>query len=326
MHAQFTTPPPPALPSALVLSEELAYRFQRFLDAETHLAISEGRITVANLKSLRATFCALPDSPYPRGEACEELISADSIVASKSAAARKRHRALLPFGLPGSHQRPDVADYLRAATGTSGLALFNQFAASVSDKEAYVVTNAISGLAGRTIFAIDYAAVLVRDTAGSAASRREVEDAKSTIIRMINNGGTVAARLQWPIHAKGGTTFQSASSLSTRFGLIGPAGKSDSLRFSGAVVGEFMGALSIRDPGVSGNLLGELLLGLRVGMAYSEAPLTTMADDKSLGFIQLAVGLRQESKIGLSALVTWPLEERYKGLTPRLVLNLSAVR
>jgi hypothetical protein len=234
---------------------------------------------------------------------------------------------LLRFRPPLSHDRWDLVDYLQASAGPDGTAFFSRFAANVSDDEAYVTTDIISGLAGRVMFGITYAAVVVKDETGNTdAEHRAIESQKANVIRMINNGGTVSARLQLPLFAVSGPTGQTASSVYSTMGLVGPTGNTDSLRFATAIVGELVTARSIRDFGLSSAVLGEVILGGRIGYALSEAELLGGTGDKGFPFAQFVFGLLQNDKISLSLLYTYAFEERYRGFAPKLTANFAAVR
>jgi hypothetical protein len=256
--------------------------------------------------------------------ACLKAISADTIAKRKNAERRGSMEILLPFGI--LHDRYALETYLEA-TGADGVSVFSRFAANVSDKEAYVTSDIISGLTGRFIFAINYAAVVVKDdSAGTASERRSIEGQKANVMRMINNGGTITMRAQLPVYAVRSPIGQSAASVYASVGLVGPTGNTDSLKFSSSAVAEFATTRSIRSFGAVADLLGELLVAGRLGYAISEEELLTATGDKGFGYFQLAIGLLQNNKISLSALYTLPFEDRYKPFTPKLTVNFAAIR
>jgi hypothetical protein len=258
-------------------------------------------------------------------EVCLKALDDDGVIAKgKSWKPRAESISRLPLRLPATHRRGEIVRYLRDEN-KSTLGLLTQFATGVSDKEAYAVTDVLSGLMGRVLFAASFAAVVATDTAGDQVTRRFVEHNRANILRMINNGGTLSARLLFPVHAHSGPTFQSASSVYGTFGLVGPVGASDSLRFASTVVAEMMTSLAIRDVLESATDLGELLIGGRIGYGFSESELLAGTNDKSFPYAQLGIGIRKNGALALSALVTWPMERKYKDFAPRkLLLNFSA--
>jgi hypothetical protein len=256
---------------------------------------------------------------------CLKAINADTIAKRQDARRRGSKEILLPFGI--LHDRYALEEYLEETADSGGVSVFSRFAANISDKEAYVTSDIISGLTGRFIFAINYAAVVVKDdSAATASERRLIESQKANVMRMINNGGTLTMRAQLPVWAVRSPIQQSAASVYASVGLVGPTGNTDSLRASGSAVAEFATTRSIRSIGAAADLLGELLLAGRLGYAISEEELLTATGDKGFGYFQFAIGLLQNNKISLSALYTLPFEDRYKPFTPKLTVNFAAIR
>lgn len=326
MVGQFVTPVPITRDPRVLDTIRYQARFGRSLPDALRDSIKRGQLDTNATRLLaerRTTFCT-DSAPAAEQSLCKNAIDVDVIREKKSPSPLHSRWVLRPGIL---HPRDQIENYLRESTGSEDLKLFSRFAANIAEKNAYVVTDVISGLAGRAIFAINYAAVVVKEDAElPLAERRTIEDQKSTIIRMVNNGGTLTGRFQLPVHAMVGPTFQSASSVYGTFGLIGPTGNTDSLAFAGSAVAELSTALSIREPGESAGLLGSLALAGRIGYAFSENELLGGTNDKGFPFAQVAVGLLQNGKVSLSALVTWPLEDKYRPFAPKLVLNLAAIR
>lgn len=324
--AQFVTPIPKPPPDTVLQVERNQALFYKSLSPATRDSIRTHTLADQRITTLRDEFCKQNDAVDDRSF-CMTSLGAIRSAADASLKPESHTTTYLRFGLPLSHDRWDLVNYLEAAAGPDGTALFSRFAANVSDEEAYVTTDIISGLAGRVMFGITYAAVVVKDETGATdAEQRSIESQKSNIIRMINNGGTVAARMQLPLFAVSGPTGQTASSVYGTAGLVGPIGNTDSLRFAGAIVGELVTARSIRDLGLASRVLGELLLGGRLGYAFSEAELLSGTRDKGFPFLQAVFGLLQNDKISLSFLYTYALEQRYRGLAPKLTANFAAVR
>jgi hypothetical protein len=259
------------------------------------------------LQPLVTTFCGREEEEA-RKNACVAALNVDSIVRRGAIPAGRHLVTRLSFSLPFTHRKENrqsqLITYLTQARGTAGIAVFGQFTANLSDRTAYVTTDVISGLAGGTILGIQYAAVVVKDTTHAPAARSSIEDNTATALRMVNNGGTVTARIQYPVYPGGGTTFQTASSIYGTVGVIGPIGNADSLRLSLSAVGEVMTGIAIRDAAAKGGVLGEVVIGVRGGTGWSESELVPGSGHKWLPFTQLAVGVRQNGKLGLSLLYT----------------------
>jgi hypothetical protein len=323
--AQFVTPIPKPPPDSVVQAEGYQAGFFSSLPPGSRDSLRLQQLGPDRIRELRESFCqAQEEDP---DDLCEEALDVEDIASNTTLKPRTHTTKLLGFGLPLSHNRFDLTNYLESAAGPDGLALFSRFAANISDDEAYVTTDIITGLAGRVMFGINYAAVVVKDDSGDTeAAQRAIESQKSNIIRMINNGGTITSRLQLPLVALSGPTGQTASSVYTSLGLIGPIGNTDSLKFAGTIVGELVTARSIREFGKSAGILGEVLLGGRIGYAFSEAELLSGTGDKGFPFTQVVFGLLQNNKVSLSFLYTYAFEERYRAFAPKLTANFAAVR
>lgn len=322
--AQFVTPIPQPPPDSVVQVERDQALFARSLSPAERASITSGELRAARFTVVRDSFCLRHEAEDKRAE-CQAAI--DEIRGDTALNPRSQTKVLLGFKPPLAHDRWALEKYLEAAAGPDGLALFSRFAANVSDKEAYVTTDIITGLAGRVLFGINYAAVVVKDESGSTeAEQRAIESQEATIIRMINNGGTMTARLQFPMFAVSGPTGQTASSVYSTMGLVGPTGNTDSLRFAGSLVGELVTARSIRAFGEAAEILGQVILGGRIGYAFSEAELLSGTRDKGFPFAQFVFGLLQNDKISLSLLYTYAFEQRYRGFAPKLTANFAAVR
>ncbi len=335
LSAQFVTTLPKPRSDAVAAAAAIRGRFDRTLPhalRDSLLSPNAQRDSTARarlrsqLTTMQEAFCAKVEEEDPgQGASCKNAID-PALIESRHTANPSETVVYLRPQFPGFHRRGEIVDYLRQTSSDDGLKLFSRFAANVSDKEAFVVSDVISGLTGRALFAVNYAAVVVKDESVDSTERKALESDKATVLRMINNGGTLAARFQFPIHAQAGPTGQSASSVYATAGLIGPLGNTDSLHFAGSVNAEFVMAMSIRDLTEAASLLGDLIIGGRVGYAFGESRLVSTTKDRGLPFAQLAVGLRQNANITLSALITWPLDSRFRDLTPKLIVNFSAIR
>jgi hypothetical protein len=323
--AQFVTPIP--IPSGADRFEIGRYQhmFDRTLPKRQRDSIEARTMPLERIAALRDTLCRR-HAPE-KLQQCTDAIQPARLRDSKKTSPASQAVVVIPPRFPGLHRRYDVEHYFRTTQADGRFALFSRFAANVSDDEAYVTSDIISGLVDRVIFAVNYATVLIRsDSATTESEQRAIESQTATVIRMINNGGTLTGRFQVPVHATTGPTFQHASSVYVTGGAIGPAGNVDSLNFAATAVLEFSTGLAIREIASSAGILGQLVAGGRLGYAFSDSELLRGTGDQSFPFAQFAIGLIQNGSIGLSALLTWPLDGLYEDFAPRLVVNFAAIR
>jgi hypothetical protein len=327
LEAQFVTPLPKPSDAERFRIGRFQHRFDRRIPAADRKAIRNRAARPERIIALRDSICATWKADSMVMAACRNAVDSSEVLTRKTSTPPSQARVVLPFRFPGWHRRYDIEDYLETTTSDRGLSLFSRFAANVSDDEAYVTSDLISGLVDRVMFAVNYAAVVVRDeTATSETEQRVIESQKANVLRMINNGGTLTGRVQVPMHATTGPTFQHASSIYLTAGAIGPAGNVDSLNFSGSLVMEAVTGFAVRQFTQSADELGQVVAAARVGYAFSESELLVDSDDKGFGFAQLALGLVQKGAMSLSVLITWSLEDRYDPFTPKLVVNFAAIR
>jgi hypothetical protein len=202
------------------------------------------------------------------------------------------------------------------------LRLLSKFAANLRDDQIYVLTDVISGVVGIFPFAISTASIVTREDSTA------VPGLASDLTRLINNGGSIAARLGAPLFASIGTNVRTAITVYTQGGLLGQLAQSDSLSASGAFVLEGIGGFAIRKPDGNAAYLGDVIVGARLARAWKDSPLgPAPLDRKSFGYIQLAIGLTQgEGKLGVSVLLTNAFDKHVDGQIRRIVVNLSAIR
>jgi hypothetical protein len=296
---------------------------KRALSTDPQTLASTTQALRTSLSDAAAAYCK---QRWANDSTCLRALAADSVLSWKDGEAPSQTRHVLLWRLPGVHRRYAVRGFLRSFADSGGTRIFGQFAANVSDNEAFVLTDVISGLAGRALFGITYSAVVVKSDTGSIASRDTVESDKARLIRMVNSGGTITSRFAFPMHARQGPTFRHASTAVLNVGLVGPLGRSDSLAASGSIALEYVSALSIRDVSERASQLGDLYFAVRAGPAMSERPILLGSREKTFWFGQLGIGLRQGNSVGLSALLTWLSRDEMQAITPRLIVNFSAIR
>ena len=325
-RSQFATLVPGARPREEVQSDELRQRFIRFvsdsvLSQEQRRAFSVVGLPMSNIREIKSRFCSSLRSE--ERQLCDRVIPEPTTVSPRSLRG-EISRKVLSLDFPLAHDRGELAEYMRAINDSAGASLFSQFSSSVSEDEAFVSTNVISGLAGRVIISINYAAVVVKSDSADTTARKTVENNTSTIMRMVNNGGSLSARFLMPIHAISHATFSSASSLYVTAGMTGPLTTSEVAGLGLSAVGEYMSRISLRDPTQFSNALGDLVLGARVGFGYSGEGLIEQKG-KTMVFGQLATGLIQNNKLSLSVLLSM-VPKKYKEYMPSVQVNLSAIR
>ncbi len=322
--AQFFTPLPSPLTGDSVLIDE--YR-QALVGATRHDASVARRLAdSASRDTILTAICA---SLKGDTEKCISMLTHDK-AALQGNHFKPVHISYLSFGLPGSHDAEEVREYLRAAGDSGNLSLFSQFSANVSDKTAYVATDVISGMIGRVLVGIQYAAVVAKDSAKSDTARNTIEDGSASLLRIINAGGTVSGRVVLPIWAASGVTAQKTASIAATAGMVGPVSNSDSLRFATTLAGTLMLGLPIRDSDPVRTVLGELVFGFHVGGGWSESRLLASEPGELVGYYQIAFGLRKgsDSKLGISVLYTGVKGGRgaFRQLVPKLIVNFAAIR
>lgn len=193
--AQFFTPLPGPVPGERIQSESYAYGLDSYLGSPSKdsvaalLKSTEGK---AFLQSSILEFCR-DSEPAGLQEDCNKVLTLENI------AKRKNGRILpdvyrkpsLPFAWPWANHakrnRDVMVKYLKSANASTDLSVFNQFAANVTSKTAYVTTEVISGLALGTLVGIQYAAVVVKDTNQDADRRQLVEDNTATTMRKLSS-------------------------------------------------------------------------------------------------------------------------------------------
>lgn len=227
-------------------------------------------------------------------------------------------------------RRRDLMPLFRS-TGFESLSILRQFATNIDDEQIFVISEVLSGSIGFLLFGVTYAAIVLDPDSVGNISADTVRNVTASLSRLINNGGTVTARLQYPIVAGGGTNHQHAASAYTQVGLLGPASEPDSLKASAAFVAEWVHGFTVRRTDVSDQVVAELIVGGRIGWGWSESLIAPgVSGKKSTGFIQLGVGVARigGEGIGLSVLVTppWLLRDELEEFVPRAVINLSMLR
>lgn len=334
-QAQFAIPLPKPVDPDLVRIENLRLAFlaERTDDGQYRRSTDQLRLDATNLSD--ADFAKATEAFCSRLKVsknnCDIALARDSMKAylqSSGSGVRRLRVVHLKSRFPTTgYNRGELGSYMRESGAKESFSFASQFAANITDKEAYVVSNVVRGITGRFIFSTDYALVVTKSDSTNPAKRDTIEGDRANLLRAINNGGTVVARFIAPMYAHSGSNFTTAAGLTFSGGLIGPIGQTSEHKQRAAIsgVGEWLGALAIRNLSGDGKLEAELVMGVRSGYTISDAPLRIGGDHKSVRFAQAVLGLRQNGNMSLSALFT-VANNQFNDLVPRAVLNFSAVR
>jgi len=209
-----------------------------------------------------------------------------------------------------------------------GLRVFSGFTANVSDKEVLLLTEVVSGAVGVFPFGITHALVVSSADSQPSLSADTVRRATENVLELMNNGGALSARFQYPVLAIGGANVKHSLSAYVQAGLLGPLGQPDHAQGSGAGVVEYLTGLAIRKPDSTAVLLGELVVGVRLGVArtFSGPILQGVDQDRSFAFYQLGIGLQQSGSLRLSVLLNHVTSGASARFVPDVILNLAALR
>jgi len=209
-----------------------------------------------------------------------------------------------------------------------GLRVFAGFTANVSDKEVLLLTDIVSGAVGVFPFGIAHAIVVSSADSQPNLSADTVRRATASVLQLLNNGGALSMRFQYPVVALGGANVKHSVSAYLQAGVLGPLGRPEQVQGSGAAVMEYMVGLAIRNPDTTAVLLGELVVGLRLGIATTlVGPIVPGVDeDRSFGFYQVGIGLQQSGALRLSVLINHVAAKASGRFVPDVILNLSALR
>lgn len=339
-QAQFSIPLAGPYNEAAVQRENLQLGFisQRRADNTYVQYVDSLRTVVLGMIAKHDTLTLIKDATdfckdfKATDEQCKDALSAKPLHAflgdAPGAKVRKLTRTYIRSIIPTrGYNRAELGAYMRSSGGSESLAIASQFAANISDKEAYVVSNIVRGIAGRVIVSADYALVVVSSDTANPAVRDTVETDRANLVRAVNNGGTLVARFTAPMYARSGANISAASGLTMSTGFIGPLSDKDASKRHAAasVAGEFLGSLAIRGLTGEATPTAELIFGARTGITVSDAPLRSVGGYKDITYGQAVIGLRQSKGMSLSALITVS-NHKFSDVLPRAVVNFSAVR
>lgn len=339
--AQFNLPIPTPLPAAGLLEFDMR---KLFIEHYTKLGGTEGGLELRALakSSLNTTadsekaFATRRDA-FCRAEMLDTIIcfaalKATALVASideSGRVARVEQVAYLNHRLAfWRNPRADVGRYLRHSGEKEGLALVPQFMANIGKNEAYVVTPVVRGLVGSTLFSADQAVVLTRSGEADTTKRKVLESDQANALRAINNGGTLVAHITVPVVAEGGGTWNRVIGFSVGAGVTGAVSGEDSIsKRLGTMTGvaEWANSFPIRDLSGTNSVLADLIVSARSGFTWSGGPMLANKATHHVEFGQLLVGLRQNGKISVSALVT-VANHGFNDYVPRLGVNFAAMQ
>ena len=331
--AQFLLPIPPVLPDTLVFREDVQMQFKRKagLDSLMKLAYSEVDddyrknidffCTSEHYEPKEACAAALQPGPLAR-----RLLEDDNVV-KLTRQPLLWMPSLLPWKIWFMPQRTrsDFASYLRHSGLADGFDFASQFGASFGENEAYVASNVVRGVAGSYLFSADYAVVVTKAEGDTPEQRHAIENDKASVLRAINNGGTIAGHVAIPFWAAAGGTASNAFGATIGGGFLGPVTETGDKkrRALWSVVGENLTSIALRSLNGSFGSNSSIQLGVRAGLGFAPEAVKEGGVDKTIRYGQVMIGLRQNQAMALSALITMT-ESNYKDLAPRLVVNYSA--
>jgi hypothetical protein len=338
--AQFSIPLPKAFPEDAVRLEDIRLLFLTHRGADGTYPNVEPDLrrrvnAMGNNQTLRAAFDVEAKSfcrqQMISDEHCTAGLHVDSLISFLGATSRRTlNEVYLKTWIPTvGYHRGQLSSFMRRSGADESIAFASQFSANISDKEAYVVSNLLRGLAGRLIFSADYALVVARSDSADPEVRDTIESDKANLLRAVNNGGTMVGRFAFPMYARSGATMANSAGLTISAGFLGPLAKSESPEGTqNAVIsgsGEFLGSLSVRDLLGSSKLAGDFIFGIRAGYTHSTAPLRASGGFRDVTFGQAVFGLRQNGNMSVSGMVTLA-NHKFSDLVPKFVLNFAAVR
>lgn len=217
----------------------------------------------------------------------------------------------------------DIA--IRALYAGGKVQLLGGFTTAVTASRAYMSSDLVSGIYGRVHFDLSLAEVVAAsDTGTTFQARKQLGDGVANVMRLVNNAGTVAARIVVPIVVGGGTLSQHSFGFAFSGGAIGPLGNKDSLVANIGAVLEATSTGSIRDPDTY-KMNAELVLGVRLGINYVfvKDRIAAATTGQMLPFAQVAAGIRQSSKLRFGVLYTL-VPNQYQVFMPKFQITFQA--
>jgi hypothetical protein len=216
---------------------------------------------------------------------------------------------------------------IRALYSNKSLQVFSAFFSTVSENRAYLASSVLGGIMGRMHFDLSYAQVVTTgEDRPAGESPEEVRDATSAVMRLVQNGGSATARMLVPFLAGGGTTSKSAAGVYLNGGVIGPLGEADSLRGTAGLALDILTTHAIRKP-EDYSLIGDVFVGFRAGFqtVWEDRGIISTVDDKTLTFLQAAIGVRMGDRTLASVLYTL-VEDKFKPYAPEFQVSIQAAR
>lgn len=251
---------------------------------------------------------------------CAKTASDDTVALIRAASGDYQHL----YYVKGLRYLMRDDSVIRALYSDGKVQVLGGFTTAVSETLAYVSSDLVSGIYGRVHFDLSLAEVVAAsDTGTTVATRKQLSDGVANVMRLVNNAGTVTARIVVPMIVGGGTLSQHSVGIVFSGGAIGPLGHKDSLVVNAGAVLEATTTASIRDP-VSYSMNAELVLGVRLGINYlfRSDRIASTTTGQSLPFLQLAAGVRQNSKIRFGLLLTL-VPHQYQVFMPKFQITIQ---
>jgi len=115
--------------------------------------------------------------------------------------------------------------------GGTGVNLLSDAASTFKSDQIFVQTSIVAGGIGPVYFKASYGQLFSSEESDDpSVTREELQDRASSVLRLIQNGGSAAARVIAPIVWGGGAVSQQAVGAYFNAGVVGPLSETDSLR------------------------------------------------------------------------------------------------
>jgi hypothetical protein len=187
--------------------------------------------------------------------------------------------------------------------GGNGVNLLSDAASTFKSDQIFVQTSIVAGGIGPVYFKASYGQLFSsEDSDDPDVTREELQDRASNVLRLIQNGGSAAARAIMPILWGGGSASQQAVGAYVNAGVVGPMGETDSLRATVGLTAEGQISFAVRNL-ASYEVDADLYFGVRPGIQYVIGPdgIIPESGTRALPYAQFAGGLRvgNEPLIGI---------------------------
>ena len=205
------------------------------------------------------------------------------------------------------------------------LSFLSYFSGAISEDQAFINAELLSGIAGRVRISISSAFVVSRNDEGDPDSSAVVENRNTTVIGLVSNGGSYSLKIAHPFFAGGGWVQQHAAMAYINIGLLSGTSREERENPIGGlgVVGEYVSSIAVRSPSGESEMSSfDILLGVRAGIHYATERFLGF-ESRSVPFMQLMGGVRQTGSMKYTFVYTL-VKNEFAEYVPKVVLNLQA--